>query len=102
MITLFSLDWYFLTIVFFIGLYCMLVSRNIVRQLIGLEIMSKACIVAIILCGAATNNVHLSQAVAMTMILIEVVVVGVGLAIIAKTYKITGSVDLWKLSKLKG
>ena len=80
----------------------MLVSRNMIRQLIGLEIMSKACLLAIALSGAATNNMNMSQAIIITMILIEVVVVAVGLSILVKAYRITGSIDLWKLSKLKG
>ena len=80
----------------------MLVSRNMLRQIIGLEIMSKSCLLAIILSGVATNNVNLAQAIAITMILIEVVVVAIGLSVLIKAYRITGSIDLWKLSKLKG
>ncbi len=102
MITLFSVDWYLISIIFFIGLYCMLVSRNMFKQLLGLQIMSKACVLAIILCGAATNNVNLSQAIAITMILMEVIAVLAGLGLILKAWKITGCPDLVKLSKLKG
>ena len=71
----FALDWYFIALILFIGLYCMLVSRSLLRQLIGLEIMSKAGLLAVISSGALTNNLSLAQAVIITMIVIEVVVV---------------------------
>lgn len=75
----------------------MLISRNILKQIVGLEIMSKACILAIVLGGAATNNAHLAQAIAITMILIEAIIITVGLSIVAKIYKTTGSLNLGDL-----
>ncbi len=65
----------------------MLISRNMIKQLIGLEIMSKACLLAVILSGAATNNVNLAQAIAISMILIEAIVITTGLSIVVKLYK---------------
>ena len=75
----------------------MLISRNMIKQLIGLEIMSKACLLAVILSGVATNNVNLAQAIAISMILIEAIVITTGLSILVKLYKTTGSIDLGKL-----
>ncbi len=98
MTNIFSIDWYFISLLFFIGLYCLLISKNMIRQIIGLEIMSKACLLAVILSGAATNNINLAQAIAITMILIEVMVVAISLSIVFKFYKATGSIDLKKLS----
>lgn len=97
MTNIFSLDWYFISLLFFIGFYCLLVSRNMIKQLIGLEIMSKACLLAVILSGAATNNLNLAQAIAITMILIEAIMIATGLSILIKAYKITGSIDLKEL-----
>ena len=98
----FALDWYFIVLIFFAGLYCMLVSRSLIRQLIGLEIMSKSCLLGIISVGALTNNLALSQALIITMIVIEVVVVAVGLSLLVKNYRLTGSIDIWSLDSLKG
>ena len=97
MTNIFSIDWYFISLLFFIGLSCMLISKNMFKQLIGLEIMSKACLLAVILSGAATNNVNLAQAIAISMILIEAIVITLGLSILIKIYKTTGSLDLRKL-----
>ncbi|HAF94679.1 MAG: hypothetical protein A2X34_08440 [Elusimicrobia bacterium GWC2_51_8] len=98
----FALDWYFIALILFIGLYCMLVSRSLLRQLIGLEIMSKAGLLAVISSGALTSNLSLAQAVIITMIVIEVVVVAAGLALLAKNFRINKSVDIWNLKGLKG
>ncbi len=102
MMNTFALDWYFIALLMFVGLYCMLVSRSLIRQLIGLEIMSKAGLLAVITGGALTGNVSLAQAVIITMIVIEVVVVATGLALVAKNFRLHKSVDLWSLKSLKG
>lgn len=97
----FATAWYFATLLFFIGLYCMAVSRNLLRQLIGLEVMSKGTLLALIASGAM-SNLSLAQAVIITMIVIEVVVVAAGLVLLVKAYRVNGGVDVWKLSSLKG
>ena len=96
------LNWIFVALLVFIGFFCMLVSRNLIRQLIGIEIMSKGCILALISAGEALGNMALAQTLAITMIAIEVVIVAVGLALIVRTESITGTLDVWKLSRLKG
>ena len=98
----FSIDWYFISLLIFVGLYGMLVSRNILRQLIGLEIVSKAAMLAVISAGALSGNIMLAQALIITMIVVEVVVVAAGLALLVKAHRISGSADIWKLDSLKG
>ena len=98
----FPTDWYFITLLIFVGLYGMLASRSIIRQLIGLEIVSKAAMLAVISAGALTNNLIFSQALLLTMIVIEVVVVAAGLALLVKNFRIHGTADIWKLDSLKG
>ncbi len=99
---IFSLDWYLIAIIMFVGFYCMLASRSIVRQLIGLEIISKAAMLTVISAGALSNNLIYAQALLITMIVIEVVVVATGLALLVKNFRLHGSADIWTLSSLKG
>jgi NADH-quinone oxidoreductase subunit K len=98
----FPTDWYFITLLIFVGLYGMLASRSIIRQLIGLEIVSKAAMLAVISAGALTSNLMLAQALIITMIMVEVVVVAAGLALLVKAHRLSGSDDIWKLNSLKG
>lgn len=96
------MDWYLIAVIMFIGFYCMLASRSIVRQLIGLEIISKAAMLALISAGALTNNLVFAQALLITMIVIEVVVVAAGLALLVKNFRVNGNADVWTLDSLKG
>lgn len=98
----FAMDWYLISILIFTGFYCMLASRSIVRQLIGLELVSKGAMLTVISSGALTNNLVFAQALLLTMIVIEVVVVAAGLALLVKNFRVNGSADIWKLDSLKG
>ena len=100
--TTFATDWYFIALLIFIGLYAMLASSSIIRQLIGLEIISKAAMLAVISAGALTGNIMAAQGIVITMIVIEVVVVAAGLALLVKNHRISGLADIWKLDSLKG
>lgn len=98
----FALEWYLIALLMFIGFYCMLASRSIVRQLVGLEIVSKAAMLALVSAGYWSNNLVFAQALLITMIVIEVVVVAAGLALLVKNFRLHGSADIWKLDSLKG
>jgi len=98
----FSMDWYLIAIIMFVGFFCMLASRSIVRQLIGLEIISKGAMLTIISAGYRTNNLVFAQSLLLTMILIEVVVVASGLALLVKNFRVNGAADIWALDSLKG
>ena len=100
--TTFAIDWYLIALIMFIGFYCMLASRSIVRQLIGLEIISKAAMLSLISAGALTDNLVFAQALLITMIVIEVVVVAAGLALLVKNFRVNGNADVWNLDNLKG
>lgn len=101
MAELLQMNWFFVALLAFLGLYCLLVSRNLLRLLIGIEILSKACILALISCGGAIGKMNTAQSLAITMIVVEVVVVAVALGLIMRAYGATGSIDIWKLDKLK-
>lgn len=98
----FSIDWFFITVLFFIGAYCMIFSRNIIKILIGLEIISKSVVISLITAGQFTNNINLAQNIIIVMILVEAVVIASGLAIIVKFYRINQTIDISKILNLKG
>jgi len=98
----FTIEWYLISLIMFTGFYCMLASRSIVRQLVGLEIVSKAAMLALISAGALANNLIFAQALLITMIVIEVVVVAAGLALLVKNFRVNGTADMWTLDGLKG
>ncbi|MDR1123543.1 MAG: NADH-quinone oxidoreductase subunit K [Elusimicrobiota bacterium] len=87
---------------FFIGVYTMAASRNLIRLLIGLEITSKGCMLAFLAAGCAAGNINAAQALLMIMISVEAVVVAVGLVLIIRAFRQQGNIDPTKLSGLKG
>ena len=92
----------FVGFLFFIGLYCLLTSRNMIRLLIGLEIMAKSAVLALITAGYARGETYFSQSLVITFIVVEVSLVAVALALVINAYRNTESLDIRNLSKLKG
>jgi NADH-quinone oxidoreductase subunit K len=92
----------FAAVLVFIGLYGLLSMRNLIKLFIGIEVISKGVSLALVATGFAKKNILLAQALAVTFIVIEVSVVATALAIIINTYRHTGSLDVRKLTKLKG
>ncbi len=102
MLNLFVVDWIAVVILFCIGLYTMIVSKNMLRILIGFEIMAKGVTLAIITAGSVNGKIAFSQALAITVIVIEVVFIAIALAIVMLTQKNKRSLDIRKLTNLKG
>lgn len=92
----------FVGLLFFSGLYCLFSSRNIIKLLIGLEIMAKSAVLSFITAGYFRGETFLAQSYVITFIVIEVSLVAVGLALVINAYRNTGSLDIQKLSRLKG
>ena len=91
-----------IVILFVAGLYCILVTRNLMRVLIGLELLTKAVTILLIVAGYATGRTALAQAILITLIMIEVVVMAVIAGVILSIYRHTGSLDASSVKSLKG
>ncbi len=87
---------------FTVGFYCILVTRNMIRVLIGLEILTKAVTLLFVLMGYITKQVALAQAFVITMIVIEVVIIVVAGGVILSVYRHDESLDVRNLRNLKG
>jgi NADH:ubiquinone oxidoreductase subunit K len=89
----------FVILIFIIGLYCILVTFNLIRALIGVELLIKAVTLLIVVAGHASHHQALAQALVITLIVIEVVVMTVAAGVILGVYQ--HQKDL-KLRNLKG
>jgi NADH-quinone oxidoreductase subunit K len=92
----------FVVMLLVIGFYCILVSRNLIRILIGLEVLAKAITLGIVAVGYATKNTGLSQALAITVIIIEVFVIAVAAGLVINIYRKHDSLSADNLENLKG
>jgi len=79
-------------LLFAIGLYCLSLSRNLIRALIGIELLTKSATLLLVLAGAATGRTAAAQAMAITFIVVEVVAVVVASGLVLGNYRHHGTV----------
>jgi NADH:ubiquinone oxidoreductase subunit K len=84
-----------------IGLYCLLASRNLIRVIVGLQLLIKGVALAFVLGGNMSGNVNLGQTLGLTVIVADTIVAVVGLAMAVQIRHRLGSLDVKDLSSLK-
>jgi multisubunit Na+/H+ antiporter MnhC subunit len=92
----------FVSVLLFVGLYCLLTMRNVIKLFIGIEVISKAVSLALLTTGFVRKNTLLAQSLVVTFIVVEVSLVATALAIIINIYRHTKSLDIRRLTKLRG
>lgn len=84
------------------GLYCMLASFNLIRILIGMEILIKAVTLFLILAGYLNGNTATAQALVITLIVVEVVLMVVAGGVVLHVFRHKKSINARELMALKG
>lgn len=84
-----------------IGIYCVLATFNLIRALIGLEILIKAVTLLIITAGYITGHTALAQSIVITLIVIEAVTITVAVGIVLGIHLHNNSLDSRKIKTLK-
>ena len=92
----------FIILFFISGVYCILFSFNLIRALIGLEILIKAVTLLIVLAGYVCGRVALAQSIVLTLIVIEIVVMVVAGGVVLWAFKYNKTIDPRRLSNLRG
>jgi len=86
----------------FIGLYGAIARRNLLQLIIGLELMARGISLILILTGQQQQSLGVAQALVITSILIEAVVVAIALSLIVAAYQHNQSLSVESLRRLKG
>ena len=84
------------------GFYCMWASHNLIRVLIGVELMTKGVTLVLAAAGFLSGNTGTSQALIITLIVLEVVVLVVAAGIVIGWFRNNGNLDTRQMNKLKG
>lgn len=92
----------FILLIFITGIYCVLATMNLIRALIGLEILIKAVTLSLILAGYITGKTALTQSLVISLIMIEVVVAVVAGGIILHVFWHNDNISSNSLRTLKG
>jgi len=92
----------FVILLFIIGVYALLATRNLLRILIGIEVLNKGVTLLLITAGYLTGRVDYIQPIIITMIVVEVVIIAVAAGVVIAAYRSNGTVDVRALRNLKG
>jgi NADH-quinone oxidoreductase subunit K len=84
-----------------VGLYGLLVSRNLIKIIIALQILVKGVLVAFVLAGYEQKQVQLGQSLALTIIIADTIVAVVGMALAVQIRRHFGTLDLKALRSLR-
>lgn len=85
-----------------VGFYGLLITRNLIKVVLVLQILIKAVILALILAGKMSGNLGLGQSSAATVIVADTIVAVVGLALGVQVRRRFGTLDVPKISTLRG
>ncbi|MCX5647213.1 MAG: NADH-quinone oxidoreductase subunit K [Phycisphaerae bacterium] len=91
-----------IALVMIAGFYCLLLTYNLIRALIGLELLTKGMTLFIILAGYVTGHTGLAQAMAITLIVIEVVLMVVAVGVVLGIFRHNRSIDARLIRNIKG
>lgn len=93
----------FLTVVilYIIGFYYLVATRNLIRVLIAMEVLTKGLTLTLIYVGELTNRMATAQTMVITLIIIEVVILAIAAGIIINIFGHTDSVDVRKIIRKK-
>jgi len=100
--TYFNVSVMFAILMVFTALYCILVTRNLIRILVGLELMTKATTLLLAVGGYVSGRMALAQTFIITLIVVEVVVIAVAAGIVIGTHRHNNDLDAGKMTNLKG
>ncbi len=85
-----------------LGFYTFLASRNLIKVVIGMQLLVKAAVLGLVLAGAWNGQIALGQSLAITVIVADTVVAVIGMALAVQVRRRTGSLDIRRLSTLRG
>jgi multisubunit Na+/H+ antiporter MnhC subunit len=85
-----------------VGIYSVAARRNMIRSIIGVEIITAAVNLNFIALGSRVGQVDtLAQSIVFTSIVIGASIAAVALSIVINAYRHYGTLDLKKLSRLR-
>ena len=85
-----------------VGFYGLLITRNLIKVVMVLQVLIKGVVLALVLAGTLGGNPGLGQSTAATVIVADTIVAVVGLALAVQVRRRFGTLDVPKISTLRG
>ncbi len=83
--------------ILFLGMYCIMTKKNIIKSAIGISIMVKGGSLSFLVAGGTT-----AQVAVVLIIIVDAIVAAVLLSMAVNVYRHTGSLDFDALRRLRG
>lgn len=83
------------------GIYSLLTTKNLVRVIISIELLTKAASLFIIVVGNVINRPNLAQSMVVTIIVVEVVTVAVAAGLAAGLFQRFGTMNIERIGNKK-
>ena len=83
------------------GLYGLLVTRNLIKVVVAIQILAKGAMVALLLGGFLSGRIELAQSLTLTVIVADTIVSVVALALAVQVRRCFGTLDLAALTTLR-
>jgi len=83
--------------ILFLGIYCIMTKKNIIKSVIGISIMVKGGSLSFLVAGGTT-----AQVAVVLIIIVDAIVAAVLLSMAVNVYRHTGSLDFDALKRLWG
>ena len=88
-------------IVFALGLLCLLTGRNMLKMIIGIEILTQAITLSLVNGGFLSGYLAFGQSLAIIVISIDVILVAIAISLVVYTHRIYKSTEVETISKLR-
>ena len=84
-----------------IGLYGLLMTRNLIKVVVALQVLVKGALLALVAAGTTSGKINLGQSLAVMVIVVDTVVAVIGLALALQVKRRMGTLDVKELSTLQ-
>lgn len=84
-----------------VGLYGLLIARNLIKVVVTLQLLLKGAMLALIAAGQIAGDAELGQSLALTVIVADTIVAVVALALAVQVRRHFGTLDVRALSTLR-
>jgi NADH-quinone oxidoreductase subunit K len=84
-----------------IGIYGLLITRNLIKVVVALQIFVKGAMLTLVLAGKITGQINVGQSMALTVIVADTIVAVIGLALAVQVRRHFGTLDIKSLTTLR-
>ena len=84
-----------------IGLYALLITRNLIKIVVALQVMVKGVMLAMIAAGRVAGQDVIGESMALTVIVADTIIAVVALAMAVQIRRRIGTLDIKELSNLR-